>query len=240
MIFCIKKQTVYNCIFFLVLLCTVIFRGSSGILTEKTSAVAISGKTIVVDPGHGTPDGGAVADDGTLEKDINLTVSKKLGSLLQQSGANVVYTRENDNAVTDNLNDKIRKIKLDDLKNRKKIAQKSNADIFISIHMNKFSDKSYSGAQVFYQGKSEKSKILAEIIQKNMRKIADNKNRREAKDSKTSIFVLNDMKMPAVLVECGFLSNDEEKEKLLNDSYTDKIAYSIYCGIFEYISNNQT
>ena len=73
-----------------------------------------------------------------------------------------------------------------------------------------------------------------------MRKIADNKNRREAKDSKTSIFVLKDMKMPAVLVECGFLSNDEEKEKLLTDSYTDKIAYSIYCGIFEYISNNQT
>lgn len=238
MIFTVKKQTIYNCVFFAVLLFACIYYFDFEMTGMQTAAISVTGKKIVIDAGHGYPDGGAVADDGTQEKDINLTVSKKLGSLLQQSGALVIYTRENDNAVTDDFNKKIREIKLDDLKNRKLIAANSNADMFVSIHMNKFSDKSYSGAQVFYQGKSKESKNLAEIVQKNMRKTVDNSNKREAKDSKNSIFVLNDMKMPSILVECGFLSNEREKQKLLDDSYTDKISYSIYCGILEYISKN--
>ena len=132
----------------------------SSFKSEKTSGIPVNKKIIVIDAGHGTPDGGAVADDGTSEKDINLDVANKLCAMLEKTGAYVIMTRLDDNAVTDDLNQKIREIKRQDLKNRRDIRDDSNADLFVSIHMNKFDRSEYYGAQVFYAPKAYKPNLL--------------------------------------------------------------------------------
>lgn len=108
--------------------------------------------------------------------------------------------------------------------------------MFVSIHMNSGDNSSYHGAQVFYQHNSPDSKKLAEAVQKSIKSFADSSNTREAKDSKNSIFILKDSKIPSVLVECGFLSNKEEEARLQTDSYQNQLAYAIYGGILKYIS----
>lgn len=234
----IKKQTVFNVIFTIALVFAFGLNFIPDAQTYTTAAPVTSGKIIVIDAGHGSPDGGAVSNSGTLEKDLNLKISKRLGSLLQQSGAYVIYTRSDDNSIADDLNAKIRDIKRSDMRNRKDIKNNSGADLFVSIHMNFFEDPQYSGAQVFYKGTCAQSKMLAESIQQYIKDFADNTNTREAKDSKNSIFILNDSNLPSVLVECGFLSNAAEESKLKTADYQDKIAFSIFSGISNYFTNN--
>ncbi|MBR5506252.1 MAG: N-acetylmuramoyl-L-alanine amidase CwlD [Clostridia bacterium] len=231
----IRKQTLYNLIFAIALIFSFGLNFNPLLMTNETAAPLTFGKVVVIDPGHGSPDGGATGHSGTLEKDINLAIAKKLGSYLQQGGAHVIYTREDDNAVTDNLNVKIKEIKRADLSNRKNLKNNSGADLFISIHMNKFEQSKYKGAQVFYPGNSSESKKLAETIQQSITEFADNTNYREAKDSKNDIFILNDSKIPSVLVECGFLSNPEEEAKLMSQEYQSEIAYAIFGGISRYL-----
>lgn len=231
----IRKQTLYNLIFAIALIFSFGLNFNPLLRTNETAAPLTLGKVVVIDPGHGSPDGGATGHSGTLEKDINLAIAKKLGSYLQQGGAHVIYTREDDNAVTDNLNAKIKEIKRADLSNRKNLKNNSGADLFISIHMNKFEQSKYKGAQVFYPGNSPESKKLAETIQQSITEFADNTNCREAKDSKNDIFILNDSKIPSVLVECGFLSNPEEEAKLMSQEYQSEIAYAIFGGISRYL-----
>lgn len=231
----IRKQTLYNLIFAIALIFSFGLNFNPLLRTNETAAPLTLGKVVVIDPGHGSPDGGATGHSGTLEKDINLAIAKKLGSYLQQGGAHVIYTREDDNAVTDNLNAKIKEIKRADLSNRKNLKNNSGADLFISIHMNKFEQSKYKGAQVFYPVNSPESKKLAETIQQSITEFADNTNYREAKDSKNDIFILNDSKIPSVLVECGFLSNPEEESKLMSQEYQSEIAYAIFGGISRYL-----
>ncbi len=200
------------------------------------SATVLNGKIIIVDAGHGTPDNGTTGYSGSREKDINLSVAKKLGNLLMQSGAYVIYTREDDGTIAQNLDDTIRNIKRSDMSKRKTIRDNSGADIFISIHMNYFTDPKYTGAQVFYKSACDESKKLAESIQKSIKKSVDKSNTRKAKDSKNSIFILNDSKLPSVLIECGFLSNPDEEKKLIQDSYQNDMAYAILGGILKYIA----
>ncbi len=234
--FIIDRKKIYRLIFSFVLIFSLATCLKSDQSVSETLAPLTSGVVVVIDPGHGLPDGGAVGKNGTLEHEINLSVSKELGSLLQQSGAKVVYTRENDYSIADNLDEKIRKIKRDDMKKRKEIKQSCGANLFISIHMNKFDDSKYKGAQVFYQSKSVESKNLAESVQKFLHNFADESNTREAKNSENSIFVLNDSQIPSILVECGFLSNAEEEAKLKTLSYQKQIAFSIFCGIVNYLN----
>lgn len=236
--FIIKKQKIFNVIFAVALICSLGLNFLPKTQSIETAAPITSGKVIVIDAGHGTPDGGAIGYSGTLEKDLNLQIAKRLGSFLQQAGVHVLYTREDDNAVADNLDEKIREIKRSDLKNRKDMKSNSNADLFVSIHMNKFEDSQYKGAQVFYPGNSAESKLLAESVQNFIKNIADSTNTREAKDSKNSIFVLTDSEIPSVLVECGFISNPEEEEKLKTSAYQDNLAFAIFCGITQYFTNN--
>jgi len=232
----INKQTLFNLIFTIALIFSFGLNLNPILKTNETAAPLTFGRVIVIDPGHGSPDGGATGYSGSLEKDINLDIAKKLGSYLQQGGAYVIYTREDDNAVTDNLEAKIKEIKRADLANRKNIKSNSGADLFISIHMNKFEESKYKGAQVFYPGNSLESKELAQTIQQSITEFADNSNYREAKDSKNDIFILNDSKIPSVLVECGFLSNPEEEAKLLTQEYQSEIAYAIFGGISRYLA----
>ena len=110
------------------------------------------------------------------------------------------------------------------------------ADIFVSIHMNKFPDKNQKGAQTFYAKTPLESKVLGETIQKNMIEFLDKSNKRLAKEAESSIYILKDSKKPAVIVECGFLSNDTEEKLLLTDDYQNKVAWAIYAGINEYFT----
>jgi N-acetylmuramoyl-L-alanine amidase len=187
--------------------------------------VPIMNKVIVIDAGHGGPDPGKPGKYGKDEDELNLEIAQKLRELIEESGGIVVMTREDDTLSDSSLSK--------DLKNRVVKANEVIADVLISIHLNSFSQSKYKGAQVFYQNNSEKGKLLAELIQQELRNTLDPNNDRMAKSS-NSYYLLRNAKMPAVIVECGFMSNPEE-EKLLNDgNYQYKIAWAIYKGLIHY------
>jgi N-acetylmuramoyl-L-alanine amidase len=200
--------------------------------TKEASSTPAYKKTIVIDAGHGMPDGGAVSKDGTKEDTLNLKIAKKLEKLLKKSGAKVVMTRTNEKSLSESKTNN----KRDDLNKRMEIRNTSNADIFVSIHLNHFSQSQYSGAQVFYNSSFEKSESLASCIQKNLIEIADPSNSRQIKQN-NEIYILRNATYPSALVECGFLSNEEETKKLTTDKYQKKLAEAIYKGICEYLKN---
>ncbi|MBQ8299026.1 MAG: N-acetylmuramoyl-L-alanine amidase [Clostridia bacterium] len=193
--------------------------------------------TIVVDAGHGEPDGGAVSANGVKESDLNLMIAKKLRDKLKEENFNVVMTRENENNVADSTmqNSSIREIKTADLNNRVKIANGSDALLLVSIHMNKFQDSKYRGWQTFYSQNSEKGKLLAESIQESIKESVEIENNRTALKI-DGIKIIDKSTIPAVIVECGFLSNPEECALLQNDEYQEKLAEGIKSGIEKYLS----
>ena len=192
---------------------------------------------IVIDPGHGGMDGGAVGTNGALEKDINLSVAKKLYELCRIAGIDCRMTRESDCMLVD---DSIKtRRKMHDLKNRVAFAEAAGSDwdvtLFVSLHMNNFSQSRYSGLQVWYSKNDERSKSLAAYLQTYARTYLDSANEREIKAAGSSIYVLDRIKLPAVLIECGFLSNPEECERLCNDKYQKSLASVIFAGLVGYI-----
>lgn len=189
------------------------------------SAVPVSDKVIVIDAGHGASDGGAVGKSGVLEKELNLSIALRLQKILEKTGATVVVTRADDEPIAGN--------KRSDMRLRKNIKESSDADIFVSIHMNKFSQSKYSGAQVFY-APDEESKALGEAIQASMINILNPANNRVAKSAGDSIYLLKKSEIPSVIVECGFLSNPEEEQMLTQEEYQEKVAWSVYAGITSY------
>lgn len=206
------------------------------LLYTKQAADAAADKaavTIVIDPGHGGIDGGAQADDGTPEKNINLSIALKLKELVEADGWNTIMTREEDKGLYSEQNNTIRTKKTEDLKQRKQIFDSSAADAAVSIHLNSFTaDRSVKGAQVFYAGDSEESRQLAECVQKHMG------NSRKAM-AKSDVLILQQVKVPTIIAECGFLSNHEESRSLRTDEYQTKMAKNIYIGIKEYIENSK-
>lgn len=191
--------------------------------------VPVSDKVIVIDAGHGASDGGAVGLSGTSEKEINLEIAMRLKELLEKTGAQVIVTRADDEPLADS--------KREDMRLRKNIRDKSDADIFVSIHMNKFPESKYSGAQVFYSP-DEESKRLGEAIQDSMKTILNPNNNRVAKKAEDSIYILKKSSVPSVIVECGFLSNPEEEQLLKSRDYQEKVAWSVYSGIIDYFDSN--
>lgn len=232
----IKKYDVISCVM-AVFLCVITFNYIKN-STESivTSAPPANGRVVIIDAGHGTPDSGAVGISGSLEKDINLEVALKLQKLLEQGGAHVLLTRADDNAVTQDLEQKIREIKRSDLNNRRNFKNDSGCDAFVSIHMNKFPQSQYSGAQVFYADKPESSRLLGEHIQHRLKENLDPENNRVAKKADGNIYILKNSSVPSVIVECGFLSNPAEEAKLLDANYQDRVAFAVYYGIMDYIS----
>ncbi len=194
------------------------------------STVPVSDKVIVLDAGHGSSDGGAVGDSGVLEKDINLKIAPRLQKLLEQTGATVIITRADDKPIAED--------KRSDMRTRKNIKETSDADIFVSIHMNKFPEAKYSGAQVFYASDDD-SKALGEAIQESMRDMLNPDNNRVAKSAGNSIYILKESKIPSVIVECGFLSNPAEEQLLTQEDYQDKVAWSVYAGITSYFDTHK-
>ena len=177
---------------------------------------------------------GKISADGILEKDVNLAIASKLKILLEQSGITVIMTRADDNGLYQESDSNK---KAADMKKRCSIINGSKADIAVSIHQNSYVGEASKGAQVFYYKQSEEGKKLAGIIQKNMIKELDNTNKRVEKPD-SAYYMLRNTQVPTVIVECGFLSNREEAYKLNNDEYQQKTAYSIYCGIIEYLGQN--
>lgn len=194
----------------------------------------LTNKKILIDPGHGGFDAGA-SGNGLAEKDINLNVALKLRDCIVKSGGEVILTREKDVSTADEFRKDGTTAKASDLKRRKQMADKENIDMMISIHMNKFEDPKYWGAQVFYAEKSEESRVLGESIQTALPEVLNDNNKRVAKKSNGQIFILKNVKVPTVIVECGFLSNYDEAERLNNEEYQEKLASAIKTGIERYL-----
>lgn len=204
----------------------------------EASSMPITQKTVIVDAGHGGDDGGAIGIDGTVEKDINLDIALKLEKILKFYGFNVIMTRTQDVMTCDDGLDSLRKRKISDIHNRFELMRKNPDAIFISVHQNKFEDSSQHGTQVFYSGNDERSKELAEAIQTSVTLTLQRKNDRVVKKSGSGIYLLYHAKIPAVLVECGFISNSDEVKKLKDESYRMKLAILIADGLLKYLTNH--
>lgn len=195
--------------------------------------------TVIIDPGHGGEDGGAVGVDGIYEKNINLAISKKLRSLLETSGYKVIMTRDEDKATYDSDAGTLRQKKKSDLRNRLELIKENTNDntIFVSIHQNKFTDSQYFGSQIFYSKNNPLSQELASYIKNAITSLIQPNNTREIKPSDKTIFLLHNAQIPAVIVECGFLSNVEEAHKLLDENYQNQVSFCVFCGIINYFMN---
>lgn len=192
--------------------------------------------TVVIDAGHGGEDGGASGSSGVKEKDLNLVIAKDLEQLLMVSGYQVVMTRTSDTAIGDNTLSTIRARKVSDMHQRLKILEDQGNCIFISIHQNYFTQSQYSGTQIFYSKNNSESKPLSEDIRTRVVELLQKDNKRETKPATSSIYLLWETKVPAVLVECGFLSNTQEEARLKDPVYQQRIAFSIYSGFLDYCS----
>lgn len=181
---------------------------------------------------------GAQSANGVAEAKINLNITLKLQKLLESSGATVILTRSDDNAIYELESDSISKKKVSDIHNRVKIGNSSSADIFVSIHLNKISQSQYSGWQTFFQSGNDKSKKLATSIQNNLRDAIDTPNDRVPLVL-NNVYIMKHVEIPTTIVECGFLSNQEEEAKLITDEYQNKLAWGIYNGIMDYFSSPQ-
>lgn len=212
----------------LVLYTVVIFAGLLKVyVTESvpTFMMPTDKKVIMLDAGHGGWDPGKIGFGDVVEKDINLAITKKVQRNLELSGAFVVTTRLTDTALADG--------KRRDLDARRNLSNNLSADIIVSIHQNSYPSPNVKGAQVFYYDNSEKSKRLAECIQNKIVEFIDPGNKRGSKEN-GSYYMLKKTTVPAVIVECGFLSNYSEGKKLSKDEYQEKIAWAIYMGIVDY------
>ena len=192
---------------------------------------------ILLDPGHGGEDGGTAATDGTLEKNINLAISLQLRDMLLLWGYPVDMTRETDISIHDNDAVTVREKKVSDMHNRLRLYEQ--AELIISVHQNHFSVPKYHGAQVFYSGESEDSRQLAEAVRFQLVQQVQPDNTRELKQATDGIFLLHHTTRPAILVECGFLSNPEEREKLKSKNYQQRIAYGIFSGYWQYLEESK-
>lgn len=190
--------------------------------------------TIIIDAGHGGDDSGAIGVDNILEKNINLAISKYLKELIEFSGFEVVMIRDEDISIHNADATTTKEIKISDMKNRLKIYNSSKNNIIISIHQNKFTESKYYGAQMFYSKNNSKSKELAECIKNAFVGFLQPENTRELKEASNSIYLLSNTENPAIIVECGFLSNENEAHLLNTEEYQLKVAYAIYCGFLEY------
>ena len=189
--------------------------------------------TVIIDSGHGYPDGGAVGVSGTEEKDINLAISVKLREILESRGITVIMTREDESGLQSGDASTIREMKVSDMNKRRDIMENSDADLFLSIHMNSFSDSSVSGLHIFYDKSHPEGEELAKRIQEKIGGVTGAKTH-TVKTADDSLFLMKNAPIPAILAECGFLSNPAEEERLKTEEYQAKIAWAIAEALFDY------
>lgn len=204
--------------------------------TTQTTAVSVAaGKEkpcVVIDAGHGGVDPGKVSISGALEKDINLEIAMKLQQFLEQEDVEVILTRDSDAGLYDeNASNK----KVQDMKRRVELIESTRPVVTVSIHQNSYHEEYVHGAQTFYYANSEQSQQLAEKIQQVLLNTVDKNNTRIAK-ANNNYYLLKKTSTPIVIVECGFLSNREEAQKLESDYYQEKVAWAIHMGILQYLN----
>ena len=186
---------------------------------------------IVIDAGHGGEDGGA-SGFGLTEKDLNLAIAKKLQAVLQSLGMKAVMTRDTDVLLYDAPKNK----KMQDLRSRVRMAEEAGDAVFISIHQNKFPVEKYTGCQVYYSSGDARSRIFAGMIQSTVKLHLQPENTRSIKEAGSNIYVLDKLKIPAVLIECGFLSNRAEAEKLKSNEYQMQLVSAVAAALVGYLS----
>lgn len=225
------------CIILLLSFFILMISAAGNIAVNTSSDISDNLPVIVIDPGHGGEDGGAVSDNGVLEKDINLSIANDTSALFYLLGFDILRTRKNDMAL-DNGEDTIRKRKVSDMKKRLEIFNSSKENTIISIHQNKFSESKYHGAQIFYSPNNSKSKQLADSIKYSVKGLLQPDNERECKKADGGIYLLKNTNNPAIIVECGFISNEEECNHLLDKQYQKQMAFSITAGFLSYYNTN--
>ncbi len=188
--------------------------------------------TIVLDAGHGAPDGGAVGAKGTEEKDINLAITLKLREILESRGMRVIMTRTDDNSICDSSAETLHEMKVSDMHNRLSIINGSGADLFLSIHMNSFPEPSLSGLHIFYSRNHPEAQVVAELIQNKISELTGAKTH-TVKTASETLYLMKNPEPPAILVECGFISNPDEEKLLNDDKYQSKIAFAIANAVAE-------
>lgn len=228
---------IFSILFLIILSAMLYFTFMANSSADGVMTKPVLKQTVIIDAGHGGDDGGAIGIDGTVEKDINLDIALKLEKLLKFYGFDVIMTRTEDIMTCDDGLDSLRKRKVSDIHNRFDVLEKNPDAVFISIHQNKFEDNSQHGTQVFYSGNNDESKLLAESIQNSIVSVLQPDNSRVVKKSGSGIYLLYHAKLPAVLVECGFISNHAEVKKLNDENYRMKIAILIADGLIKYLLN---
>lgn len=228
---------IFSILFLIILSAMLYFTFMANSSADGVMTKPVLKQTVIIDAGHGGDDGGAIGIDGTVEKDINLDIALKLEKLLKFYGFDVIMTRTEDIMTCDDGLDSLRKRKVSDIHNRFDVLEKNPDAVFISIHQNKFEDNSQHGTQVFYSGNNDESKLLAESIQNSIVSVLQPDNSRVVKKSGSGIYLLYHAKLPAVLVECGFISNHAEVKRLNDENYRMKIAILIADGLIKYLMN---
>jgi N-acetylmuramoyl-L-alanine amidase len=232
------KRNYFNVLFLIIIYLVIFFSSRQPVYVMKkliNSPGGISQKhqiVIVIDPGHGGRDPGKVGVNKALEKDINLCISKKLKSLLEQNDIKVIMTREDDIGLYSETDSNKKNA---DLRKRVEIIDKNDADLAISIHQNSFSKEYVKGAQVFYYAKSHEGRLLSEIIQEQLKLTLMDGNHRKAKPN-DNYYMLKNTNCPLIIVECGYMSNYSEAALLLDENYQEKMAWGIHLGILRFIN----
>ena len=212
-------------------------KGAAYVASDNVVTVEEDKKVcVVIDAGHGGADPGKVGINGALEKDINLKIANQVKHFLEAQDIRVVMTRTDDNGLysADSSNKKVQ-----DMKRRIAVIEEVQPEIVVSIHQNSYHEEYVHGAQVFYYNGSVTGKLLAEMIQKRFIITVDPQNKREAK-ANDSYYLLKKTRRPIVIVECGFLSNSEEAEKLTSGFYQEKAAWAVHMGILQYLNATQS
>ena len=200
-------------------------------VTTSNNDIPANQFVVVLDAGHGGIDPGGIGTTTKIkEADLNLKITKKLERLLCAAGMRVVLTRENENGLYGVYTKNYKKI---DMAKRKEIIEKANPDVVVSVHMNRFTNKSLRGAQAFFDKENKTGAVLAECVQTEFNSSLEATNR---SPSTGDYFMVKCTKAAAIIAECGYLSNEEDERLLLTEAYQEKVAYSIFCGIIRYLS----
>ena len=229
----LNKKRIY-----IILICLVIstiafkIKPVKNLKTKETVALPVNKKVIVLDADTVEKIGGATVDS-TSEANINLKITLKVQKLLEQAGSTVILTRSDENGIYDLDKNTLKEKKVSDIKNRVKIGNEAQADIFVSIHLNKIPQNQYWGWQTFFKNGNEYSKKLAKSLQQGLNQTIQKENKRESLKIE-NVYIIEHVEIPTAIVECGFLSNPEEKALLEQEEYQDKLAWGIYIGIMDY------
>ena len=211
--------------------------GRNGGVREAASKQAnhTDSRLVIIDAGHGGDDPGKIGVDGVQEKDLNLKMALALRDLLEQQDVEVLMTREDAGGLYD---ERTSNKKVQDMRRRCELINREKPACVVSIHQNSYHEESIHGAQVFYYKTSKESGELAKILQKELARVVEPTNHRQAKANDT-YYLLKKTEAPTVIVECGFLSNWDECAKLQNEEYQAKLVWAIQMGVLKYLNSNK-